>query len=96
MTRLVDMGVEPFLIASSLVGVLAQRLVRRLCDECKEPYEPSETEIELLKLDQHPDAQLYQPKGCVACEQIGYSGRLGLYELVKIDEQIRVLIHEGV
>jgi len=95
-TRLVDMGVEPFLIASSLVGVLAQRLVRRLCDECKVPYEPSETEIELLKLDQHPDAQLYQPKGCVACEQIGYSGRLGLYELVKIDEQIRVLIHEGV
>jgi len=95
-TRLVDMGVEPFLIASSLIGVLAQRLVRRLCPDCKVPYEPDETEAELLKLHLHPEAQLYQPKGCVNCEQVGYRGRLGIYELVKIDEQMRVLIHEGV
>lgn len=94
-TRLVDMGVEPFLIASSLVGVLAQRLVRRLCPDCKVPYQADETEAELLKLDQHPDAQLYHPKGCVNCDQVGYRGRLGIYELVKVDEQIRVLIHEG-
>jgi len=94
-TRLVDMGVEPFLIASSLVGVLAQRLVRRLCPDCKTPYEPDEREAQLLKLDEHPDAQLFQAKGCVKCEQIGYTGRLGIYELVKIDEQFRVLIHES-
>jgi len=59
------------------------------------PYQPDEAEAELLKLDQHPDAQLYQPKGCVNCEQVGYRGRLGIYELVKIDEQMRVFIHEG-
>ena len=93
-TRLVDMGVEPFLIASSLVGVLAQRLVRRLCPECKQPYEPDETEKELLKLHDHPDAQLFHAKGCVACDRIGYSGRLGIYELVMIDEDMRVLIHD--
>jgi len=94
-TRLVDMGVEPFLIASSLVGVLAQRLVRRLCPDCKVPYQADETEAELLKLHLHPEAQLFQPKGCVNCEQVGYRGRLGIYELVKIDEQMRVCIHEG-
>ena len=95
-TRMVDMGVEPFLIASSLVGVLAQRLVRRLCPDCKVPYDPSPKEIEILKLNEYPDAKLFHPKGCVNCEQVGYTGRIGLYELVKIDEQIRVLIHEGV
>ena len=95
-TRMVDMGVEPFLIASSLVGVLAQRLVRRLCPDCKVPYDPSPKEIEILKLNDYPDAKLFHPKGCVNCEQVGYTGRIGLYELVKIDEQIRVLIHEGV
>ena len=94
-TRLVDMGVEPFLIASSLVGVLAQRLVRGLCPDCKVPYTPNETEAELLKLHEHPEAQLFQAKGCVNCEQTGYRGRLGIYELVKIDEKIRVLIHES-
>ena len=93
-TRLVDMGVEPFLIASSLVGVLAQRLVRRLCDNCKVPYEPNETEAELLKIGEHPNAKLYHAKGCVTCEQVGFTGRLGLYELVKVDEHLRVLIHE--
>lgn len=91
-TRLVDMGVEPFLIASSLVGVLAQRLVRRLCPDCKEIYQPDESEIELLKLD--PEQQLFRSKGCVACDQIGYRGRLGIYELVEMNEGMRRLIHD--
>jgi len=93
-TRLVDMGVEPFLIASSLVGVLAQRLVRRLCPDCKRPYEPDDTEREMLGLEAGASVQLYQAKGCVSCEQIGYRGRLGIYELVMIDEGMRSLIHD--
>ena len=93
-TRLVDMGVEPFLIASSLVGVLAQRLVRKLCPECKEIHEPDESERQLLRLDQHPDAVVYKAKGCIACDHIGYSGRLGIYELIEMDEGLRKLIHD--
>jgi general secretion pathway protein E len=93
-TRLVDMGVEPFLIASSLVGVLAQRLVRRLCPDCKQTFTADESQRELLNLDQHPDATLFQAKGCVECDQIGYRGRLGIYELVQIDEGMRSLIHD--
>lgn len=93
-TRLVDMGVEPFLIASSLVGVLAQRLVRRLCPDCKQPLVADESQTELLNLSQHSDATLYQANGCVECDQIGYRGRLGIYELVLIDEGMRSLIHD--
>lgn len=91
-TRLVDMGVEPFLIASSLVGVLAQRLVRRLCPDCKEGYIPDEAEAQLLKLQ--PGHKLYKSKGCSSCDHIGYRGRLGIYEMVKMDEGMRRLIHD--
>lgn len=93
-TRLVDMGVEPFLIASSLVGVLAQRLVRKLCPDCKQVHEPDEAERELLGLNKSSDTHIYIAKGCVACEHIGYRGRLGIYELIEIDEGIRRLIHD--
>jgi len=93
-TRLVDMGVEPFLIASSLVGVLAQRLVRRLCPDCKEAHQPDEKEIELLGVDS--SQQIFRSKGCVACDQIGYRGRLGIYELVEMDEGMRRLVHDQV
>lgn len=95
-TRLVDMGVEPFLIASSLVGVLAQRLVRRLCPDCKREMVADESQRELLSLDKHPNATLFEAKGCVECDQIGYRGRLGIYELVMIDEGMRSLIHDQV
>lgn len=96
-TRLIDMGVEPFLIASSLVGVLAQRLVRRLCPTCKQPYEPNDAERELLKYSQLEEgAQLFRAKGCVECEQIGYRGRLGIYELVEMNDGLRALIHDQV
>lgn len=91
-TRLVDMGVEPFLIASSLVGVLAQRLVRRLCEDCKELYQPDAAEAELLGL---PAGQsIYRAKGCVSCDQIGYQGRLGIYEMIEMNEGLRRLIHD--
>ena len=93
-TRLVDMGVEPFLIASSLVGVLAQRLVRRLCPDCKQPYEPDDAERELLGLSANESSQLFGPKGCSECDQIGYRGRIGIYELVNMDDGMRRLIHD--
>lgn len=91
-TRLVDMGVEPFLIASSLVGVLAQRLVRRLCPECKEAYEPDEAEAKLLQVEM--GTTLYKAKGCVACDHIGYQGRLGIYEMIEMNEGLRRLVHD--
>lgn len=93
-TRLVDMGVEPFLIASSLVGVLAQRLVRKLCPDCKQAHEPTETEQQLLGLSDVQNITLYKPVGCAECEQVGYRGRLGIYELVNLDEGMRSLIHD--
>lgn len=91
-TRLVDMGVEPFLIASSLVGVLAQRLVRRLCPECKEAFYPDESQQQLLGVN--ASTVLYKAKGCVECDHIGYSSRLGIYELVEMNEGMRRLIHD--
>ena len=93
-TRLVDMGVEPFLIASSLVGVLAQRLVRRLCPDCKKPHTPDASEMELLGVEAGQEITLYRPQGCVACDQIGYRGRIGIYELVEMNEGMRRLIHD--
>ena len=93
-TRLVDMGVEPFLIASSRVGVLAQRLVRRLCLDCKQSYKPDEAERKLLEVK--ANTKLFKAKGCVNCDHIGYKGRLGIYELIDIDEGMRRLIHDQV
>lgn len=93
-TRLVDMGVEPFLIASSLVGVLAQRLVRRLCPDCKVEHPATESEIEMLGLDPSASTQLFKSQGCVECDQIGYRGRLGIYELIEMSEGMRRLIHD--
>ncbi|MDG1904407.1 MAG: type II secretion system ATPase GspE [Arenicella sp.] len=92
-TRLVDMGVEPFLIASSLVGVLAQRLVRRLCPDCKQVHKPTELELQTLGIDSIKGFTMYKPIGCTECEQRGYRGRLGIYELVEMTEGMRRLIH---
>lgn len=93
-TRLVDMGVEPFLIASSLVGVLAQRLVRKLCPDCKESHSPDASERELLGLSASQSVEIYRAKGCASCDQIGYRGRLGIYELITINEGLRKRIHD--
>ena len=93
-TRLVDMGCEPFLVAASLEGVLAQRLVRTICRECKSPYEPSEAILSQLGVAAHElgDKQFFTGAGCNACGQTGYRGRRGLYELLNITDPIRELI----
>jgi general secretion pathway protein E len=96
-TRLVDMGVEPFLVGSSLVAVLAQRLVRVLCVECREAYEATPEELAEIGVDppQEP-VQLYRAKGCGACNHTGYHGRLGIFELMLIDDDIRALVSQNV
>ncbi|WP_346053048.1 MULTISPECIES: type II secretion system ATPase GspE [Natronospira] len=93
--RLRDMGVEPFLLSSSLLGLAAQRLVRRLCPDCKEAYEPEEREREMIGLPDQERLTLYRPKGCEACNHSGYRGRMGIYELVPIDDHMRTMIHDG-
>jgi general secretion pathway protein E len=93
-TRLTDMGVEPFLLSSSLFGVLAQRLVRCLCTECRESYYPDANELALLE-GARPQL-LYRPKGCAACGQSGYRKRTGIYELLRVDDGLRRLIHDRV
>ncbi|HSH42756.1 MAG TPA: type II secretion system ATPase GspE [Arenicellales bacterium] len=94
-TRLVDMGVESFLIASSLAGVLAQRLVRRLCPDCAEPVEPDDGERRMLGLEPETRVEILRPVGCAACDDTGYRGRTGIYELIVIDDTLRTMIHDG-
>ena len=94
-TRLVDMGIEPFLVASSLIGVLAQRLVRKLCPQCRKPHTPDATERKLLQLSPNDRPQISLPGGCAACSSSGYQGRTGVFELLTIDEAMRTLIHDG-
>ncbi|MFZ5755716.1 MAG: type II secretion system ATPase GspE [Pseudomonadota bacterium] len=92
-TRLHDMGIEPFLLSSSLLGVLAQRLVRVLCDNCKEPYAPDEKECALFGLDPAQTHRFHHARGCPDCNGQGYRGRTGIYELVIVDHEMRNLIH---
>jgi len=94
-TRLMDMGVEPFLLSSSLVGVAAQRLVRILCKDCKTPYTPSSSECQLLQLDESAKTpRIYKANGCENCNHTGYSGRRGIYEIISVDDTLRKLIHD--
>jgi general secretion pathway protein E len=94
-TRLQDMGIEPFLLSSSLLAVMAQRLVRLLCNECKEPYEPDAAELKLLKLENETTPQLlFHARGCALCNRSGYRGRTGIYEFIEIDDRLRTMIHE--
>ncbi len=94
-TRLRDMGVEQFLLASSLIGVMAQRLVRNLCPHCKKPHEMTEKEREWLGIEDSDRTVIYSAEGCVKCNHLGYSGRSGLYEFIPIDHQLHNMIHEG-
>ncbi len=95
-SRLVDMGVEPFMISASLEAVLAQRLVRRICTKCKTAYEPDEALLSQLGLSPYDigDKTFYFGKGCAECNQTGYKGRKGLYELLKVSDPIRMMINE--
>lgn len=93
-TRLVDMGLEPFLVSSSLIGVLAQRLVRAVCRDCKEEYLPSQEALKDIGYDGRQDAQIkfYRGRGCLRCHETGYKGRVGIFELMLADEKTRNLI----
>ena len=95
-TRLIDMGVEPFMISASLEAVLAQRLIRKICPKCRTPYEPNEAVLSQLGLSPHDigDKNFYYGKGCEACNHTGYKGRKGIYELLDITDPIRELINE--
>ena len=95
-SRMIDMGVEPFLVASTVEGVMAQRLLRRLCSHCREAYRPK---VEELPRDFPwdafgPEGRLYRPKGCRECRGVGYRGRMGVYELLVANEEIRELAHD--
>lgn len=94
-TRMEDMGVEPFLLSSSLLGVLAQRLVRTLCPHCREPHLPDAEEINLLGLEQDNKQPIFRAVGCSECNFKGYRGRTGIHELLHVDDKVRELIHNG-
>ncbi|MDH3280425.1 MAG: type II secretion system ATPase GspE [Gammaproteobacteria bacterium] len=94
MTRLLDMGMESFLISSSLLGILSQRLVRRLCLTCREPYMATERELKLLGLEPGASVELHRAVGCNTCDQTGYRGRTGIYELIPVDDVLRTMIHD--
>jgi type IV pilus assembly protein PilB len=95
-TRLVDMGVEPFLISSTLMAVLAQRLVRTVCKKCRTPFEPTESQLSLLNLSPHDigDKVFYYGRGCSNYNDTGYKGRRGIFELLVVSDPIRNLINE--
>jgi general secretion pathway protein E len=98
-TRLLDMGVEAFLVSSSVIAIIAQRLVRVICRECREPYRPDLPLVKEIGLDRSSetafDGFFYRGKGCPACFQTGYRGRSGIYELLVIDDNIRALVMSG-
>lgn len=96
LTRLRDMGVESFLLSTSLTGLIAQRLVRKLCTHCKREHEPTADELKLLNLKgKQKQILIYEPAGCDQCGQTGYQGRTGIYEIIPIDEALRSLIHRN-
>ena len=87
-TRLLNWNVEPFLIASTVKGILAQRLVRRICKDCKESYTPNSEELEMIGLEKETDIQCFRGKGCLSCRDTGFKGRIGIYELLLMDAKI--------
>jgi general secretion pathway protein E len=94
-TRLRDMGVEPYQLSSSLVGLMAQRLVRTLCKHCKTPYTPKQVELEQLGVPERTDLVLYKPVGCPLCRHTGYAGRSGIHEIIEVDRRLESLIHDN-
>lgn len=94
--RMIDIGIKPFLVASGVRAILAQRLVRTICTTCKEPYRPADEEFEMLGIPVDPDkVELVHGAGCENCNHTGYSGRLGAYELLVSNDQIRTMIMQG-
>jgi type II secretory ATPase GspE/PulE/Tfp pilus assembly ATPase PilB-like protein len=93
---LIDIGVQPFLVASSIRAIMAQRLVRRLCASCKEPGDLSDTELRALQIEsgQIREAQVMKPVGCEQCRKTGYKGRTGIFEIFVIDDEVRHMINQ--
>ncbi len=94
-TRLINMGVEPFLISASLIGVMAQRLVRVICEHCKEPYEPTKALFDKWGIKDRRNAHFYRGKGCDHCKGTGFRSRSGIFELMSVDDEIREMIISG-
>ena len=94
-TRLMDMGIEPYLIADSTVGVIAQRLVRRLCPDCKKPKKATPDELELLGREPDEDITIYEPCGCTKCDRTGFRGRIGVYEIMEISPALKSIISKS-
>ncbi len=97
-TRLMDIGIKPFLVASSIRGIMAQRLVRCICKNCKEEVAPTEDEMRILKIppDQRDTVKLFRGKGCATCKKSGYKGRKGIFEMFVLTDEIRNMIYEKV
>ena len=93
---MIDIGVQPFLVASSVRAIMAQRLVRRLCTDCKQPGELSETDLRALRIEpgQLREAQVMKPVGCEQCRKTGYKGRMGIFEIFVIDDEVRHMINK--
>lgn len=94
-TRLADMGIEPYLIADSTIGVIAQRLVRRLCPECKRQKKADAEELELLQLAPDADVKIYEPCGCPRCDGAGFRGRIGVYEIMEVTQSLKSIISKN-
>ena len=94
-TRIIDMGIEPYIIGDALVGVIAQRLVRRLCKSCKEPRLAEDNEKEILGVEDQDDVVIYEPVGCPLCNDTGSSGRIGVYEMMPVSHTLQAVISKG-
>lgn len=94
-TTLAYLGVKPFWIASALIGIIAQRLIRKVCAYCKEPYNPDQRLLRVLDLENEKDCQFFHGRGCERCFHTGYSGRIGVFEVMKVDEHLRTMITEN-
>lgn len=92
--RLIDMGVEPYMVSSAIIGIISQRLIKKLCSNCKMPYEASYSEKSLLKLNTNDSVTLYKAKGCNKCTN-GYKERRAVYEVMGINEEMKQLINRG-
>jgi type IV pilus assembly protein PilB len=94
--RLTDLGIAPFLLASSIIGVIAQRLIRTICKECAVPYTPTDEELEILFPKGNPQpGNLMKGAGCKVCKRSGYSGRIGVFEVLVVSDDVRELILKG-
>ena len=92
--RLLDIGVEPYLLSSALRGIISQRLVRKICPHCKKPYTPAREELELLGLPADGNYTFYRGSGCSECFQTGYRGRTGVFEILTVTPALRKAIHD--